>query len=373
MTDYLGSDIPKLGFGLMRLPKIEKDIDIKQLEQMVDLFLEKGFTYFDTAYMYQGSEEAIRKALVERHPRESYQLASKLPAWLAPTKEEAEQMFFTSLKRCGVDYFDFFLLHNVARPRTPFFDRYDTWGFLAKRKEEGLIRHLGFSLHEKAAYLDEILSAHPEMDFVQLQINYADWLSPGIESLACYETARRHNKPIIIMEPVKGGNLMNLPPAAIDAFASLDPQASLASWAIRFAASLEGIITVLSGMSNLAQMQDNISFMVDFKPLSSEELAVIDIVRAEIAKLPSIPCTCCEYCLPACDQKVAITGIFEAMNLHLVYHNERLSKLTYGWNTNGADSRPASACTACGKCEAVCTQHIKIADELKRAREVFEP
>ena len=372
MIDYLGKDIPKLGFGLMRLPRIGNDIDIEQLKKMVDLFLEHGFTYFDTAHGYAGSEAAIGEALVKRHSRDKYQLATKLPAWMAKTKKEAEQMFWTSLERTGVDYFDFYLLHNFGGHRGQSFDDYDIWDFLAKRKEEGLIRHLGFSMHDKASLLDELLTLHPEVEFVQLQINYADWDDPGVEARKCYETARKHEKPIIIMEPVKGGNLMTLPPTAVSNFSSLDPQVSLASWAIRFAASLDGVITVLSGMSNIAQMNDNISFMVDFKPLNEAELAAIDFARNEIAKLPTIPCTSCEYCLPACEQKVAIPGIFTSMNLRLAYNDFDGSRFSYGWSTKGQGLNPASACIECGNCEAVCPQNIPIIDELKKARECFE-
>ena len=373
MDDYLGKDIPKLGFGLMRLPRIDKAIDIEQLERMTGLFLDRGFTYFDTAFGYPDSEEAIGKALVRRHPRDSYQLASKLPAWRVSTKKEAEQMFWTSLERTGADYFDFFLLHNFGGPRTPYFDKYDIWNYLAKRKEEGLIRHLGFSIHDKASQLDDLLTRHPEMDFVQLQINYQDWDSPIHESRKCYETARRHKKPIVVMEPIKGGNLMTLPPAAADAFKALDPDASLASWAIRFAASLEGVITVLSGMSSYAQMEDNTSFMRDFKPLSAEELAVIEYVRGEIVKVPSVPCTSCEYCLPVCKQRIAIPGIFEAVNMHLVFKNTTGAQFAYSWNTSGQGLKPASACIECRDCELACSQSLPIIKELRKARELFEP
>ena len=373
MVDYLGKDIPKLGFGLMRLPHVDGDIDIEQLKQMVDMFLERGFTYFDTAYGYEGSEAAIAEALVQRYPRFSYQLATKLPAWMAKTKKDAEQMFWTSLERTGAEYFDFYLLHNIGGHRTQSFDEYGIWDFLAKRKEEGLIHHLGFSLHDKASLLDEVLTKHPETEFVQLQINYADWDNPFIEAQKCYQTARKHKKPIIVMEPVKGGNLVALPPAAIETLKALDPKASLASWAIRFAASLDDVITVLSGMSDLAQMQDNTSYMVDPKPLNEKELAAIKTVRAEINRLPAIPCTDCRYCLPVCEQKVAIPGIFEAMNLNLVYGNETGSRFSYRWNTSGSDSAPASACIECGNCESACTQGIAIIQELKKARAIFEP
>ena len=264
---YLGQEIRKLGFGLMRLPMIGDEVDIEQTKQMVDLFLSKGFTYFDTAYGYLGgkSEKAVKTALVDRYPRESFQLATKLPAWAgANTAEEAQNMFYTSLERTGAGYFDFYLLHNLGDSRTKAFDRFGIWDFLAEQKKKGLIKHLGFSFHDKADKLDELLTLHPDMEFVQLQINYADWESASIQSRACYEVARKHGKPVIIMEPVKGGSLASLPAPIEKIFKDADPEASLPSWAIRFAASLDGLVTVLSGMSTLEQMQDNLSFMEQF-------------------------------------------------------------------------------------------------------------
>ena len=247
MGKYLGEEIPKLGFALMRLPMKEDAIDLVQTKEMVDKFMEAGFCYFDTAYGYNDgeSEKAAKAALVDRYPREKFLLATKLPAWAgAKSKEEAEQMFYTSLERTGAGYFDFYLLHNLGEERTHFFDDYGIWDFLQERKKEGLIRHLGFSMHDKADVLDEILTAHPEMEFVQLQINYADWEDPSIESRKCYEVARKHGKPVIIMEPVKGGTLANPPEEVAEVFTAADPEASPSSWAIRFAASLEGVITV---------------------------------------------------------------------------------------------------------------------------------
>jgi predicted aldo/keto reductase-like oxidoreductase len=229
MTDYLGKDIPKLGFGLMRLPRIEGVVDIEQVKQMVDLFLEAGFTYFDTAYGYDDSEVSIKEALVDRYPRESYQLATKLPVWRVETREEAEAMFDVQLERTGAGYFDYYLLHNLGAHRTAYFDRFDTWSFLAQKKAEGLIKHLGFSIHGKADELDAILTAHPEMEFVQIQLNYADWESPSTQCRANYEMAMQHNVPIIVMEPVKGGNLVELPDVALQLLTTANPNASTAS------------------------------------------------------------------------------------------------------------------------------------------------
>ena len=370
---YLGENIPKLGFGLMRLPMKGEEVDIEQTKQMVDLFLEKGFTYFDTAFGYLGgkSELAAGEALVKRYPRERFQLATKLPAWAGPkTAEEAKAMLFTSLERTGAGYFDFYLLHNLGGPRTEYFDRFGIWDFLAEQKQKGLIRHLGFSFHDTADVLEDILTKHPDMEFVQLQINYADWESESVQSRKCYEVARRHGKPVIIMEPVKGGSLANLPDAVAKELRAQDPNASLSSWAIRYAASLEGLVTVLSGMSTLQQMQDNVSFMEHFKPLDEAQRAAIARAQRALAESPRVPCTDCKYCTKGCPQQIAIPGVFKAMNTRLVYGNVAGAQGSYNWETR--EGGKASDCIACGQCESVCPQHIEIISELKRAAEWFK-
>ena len=375
MGNYLGEEIPKLGFGLMRLPMKDDAIDIEQTKEMVDKFMEAGFCYFDTAYGYNDgeSEKAAKAALVDRYPRDKFFLATKLPAWAgAKSKEEAEQMFYTSLERTGAGYFDFYLLHNLGEERSHFFDDYGIWDFLQERKKEGLIRHLGFSMHDKAEVLDEILTAHPEMEFVQLQINYADWEDPSIESRKCYEVARKHGKPVIIMEPVKGGTLANPPKEVSEVFAAADPAASPSSWAIRFAASLEGVITVLSGMSNVEQMEDNISYMKEFKPLNSEEQSVVEKARDIFKSFPKVPCTACAYCMKGCPKNIAIYGTFQAVNIYNMYNDLAGAKGKYEWNTSGHGWGKASECIKCGKCEQVCPQHIHIRDELEKAAEVLE-
>lgn len=370
---YLGENIKKLGFGLMRLPMTGENVDIEQTKQMADLFMDNGFSYFDTAYGYIGgkSEEAAKATLVDRYPRESFQLATKLPAWAGPTTaEEAQAMFWTSLKRTGVDYFDFYLLHNLGAGRTEVFDKFGIWDFLAKQKEEGRIRHLGFSLHATAGHLEEALKKHPEMEFVQLQINYSDWENGIIQSKKCYETARKFNKPVIIMEPVKGGALADLPGPVAKILTEADPKASLASWALRYAASLEGIITVLSGMSTLDQMKDNLSYMEHFQPLSQAELAVVEKARQALAEYPQVPCTDCRYCLKDCPQHIAIPGTFKVINDYLIYHNLQTVKYTYGWET--VHLNKASECIKCGQCETVCPQSIPIIEELSKAVKVLE-
>ena len=375
MEQYLGEKIPKLGFGLMRLPMKDNAIDIEQTKAMVDRFLEEGFYYFDTAYGYNNgeSEKAIKKALVDRYPREKFMLATKLPAWAgAKNREEAERMFYTSLERTGAGYFDFYLLHNLGEQRTHFFDDYDIWTFLAEKKKEGLIKHLGFSMHDKAEVLDEILTAHPEMEFVQLQINYADWEDPTIESRKCYEVARKHQKPIIIMEPVKGGTLANPPKEVTEVLRQANPKASPSSWAIRFAASLDGVITVLSGMSNMEQMEDNLSYMKEFQPLTTEEQKTVETAREIFNAFPKVPCKACAYCMKGCPQHIASYGSFQAYNIYSMYGDLGGARNKYTWNADGHGWKKASACIACGKCEKVCPQHISIREELKKVATALE-
>lgn len=315
----LGENIKKLGFGLMRLPMKDEKIDIEQTKVMVDKFLDDGFTYFDTAWAYAGSEDAIRQALVERYPRESYQLATKNAAWInCNTRDEAISQFETSLKQTGAGYFDFYLLHNLGESRTQFFDKFDMWNFVKEKKEEGLIKHIGFSFHSTPEELEEILKAHPEMEFVQLQINYADWENPAIQSRACYEVVRKYGKEVVIMEPVKGGMLATPPQPVVDIFKQADPNTSVASWAIKFAANLEGVITVLSGMSNVEQMEDNLSYMKDFDGLSEDEMKVIKKAQEELSKIDIVPCTVCNYCAKVCPNNIGISGSFTALNQPII-------------------------------------------------------
>ena len=374
MEHYLGKEIPKLGFGLMRLPKNGEEIDVEQTKEMVDLFLEAGFNYFDTSWGYIGSEAAAREALVKRHPRESYLLATKCPAWAAKTKEKAQSMLDKSLERTGAGYFDFYLLHNLGESRSHYFDDYGIWEFLAKKKEEGVIRHLGFSFHDKAEELDKILTAHPEMEFVQLQINYLDWESEWIQARKCYEIAVKHGKPVIVMEPVKGGTLAKVPEEAEKLFRESAPHMSVPSWAIRFAASLDNVMMVLSGMSSLEQLEDNLSYMEHFQPLTEEEKKltgkVADIINAQIA----VPCTGCSYCTEGCPQKIAIPQYFSLYNEDM---RENLEEK--GWTINFTQYEiltgkfgKAKDCVECGQCESVCPQHLPIMEKLKDVSAHFD-
>ena len=365
---YLRENIKKLGFGLMRLPKLEGDvIDIEQTKKMVDLFMDAGFTYFDTAWAYAGSEDAIRQALVERYPREKFQLATKNAAWInCKTREEATAQFDTSLKQTGAGYFDFYLLHNLGETRTRYFDDFGLWDWVQEKKAQGLIKHAGFSFHSTPEELDVILNAHPEMEFVQLQINYADWENPAIQARGCYEVARKHGKPIVIMEPVKGGMLATPPKSVEEILKAAEPESSAASWAIRFAANLEGVITVLSGMSNVEQMQDNLSYMKDFNGLTEKEQETLKKAQEELKKIPLIPCTTCNYCAKVCPMEIGVSGSFTAMNYLTLYGSKDQALHQEEWLVGKHGRKSANECVKCGKCEEVCPQHIKIRDELEK-------
>ena len=360
----------KLGFGLMRLPRIEGSdvIDVEQTKQMVDLFMEAGCTYFDTAWIYPGSEEAMRQALVERYPRESYTIATKNAAWAGcNSREDAIEQFETSLRRTNAGYFDYYLLHNLGQNRTNVFDEFDLWNFAFEMKKQGKIRHVGFSFHSTAEELEEILSKHPEAEFVQLQINYADWENNDVQSRKVYEVARAHGKKVVIMEPVKGGLLADPPGSVKELLKEADPDSSYASWAIRFAASLDGVMAVLSGMSNVDQMKDNLSYMKDFKPLNEAEQAVIEQAREAIEAIPIVPCTSCDYCAKVCPMNIGISGTFKCLNLIKLYGNVQRALNEEVFCVINPGKKRANECIGCGACEAACPQHIKIRDTLSEA------
>ena len=365
MSDYFGKEVSKLGFGLMRLPKKGLHTDVEQVKHMVDLFMEAGFTYFDTAYVYLGSEAAIKKALVDRYPRESFTLATKLNAMMmAPTEKTAKNQFYTSLERTGAGYFDYYLLHAMMEGGYKKYDKFHIWDFVSEQKAKGLVKHMGFSFHAGPGLLDQLLREHPEVDFVQLQINYADWENPSVTARANYEVAREHGKSIVVMEPVKGGTLANPPAAVKKLFEEYHSDMSCASWAIRFAASLDGIITVLSGMSNTSQMEDNLSYMKNFRPLNEDEQKIIQQAQRILGNSSTIPCTACHYCTEGCPKHIPIPEIFSAMNKQL--GNGQMAEAVSDYQKATASGGLASDCISCKQCESVCPQHLKIVDGLKQ-------
>ena len=372
MSEWFGKNVFKLGFGLMRLPKLaDGKIDVPQVSRMVDEFIKAGGTYFDTAFVYDNgeSEKAVKAALVDRYPRDKYTLCTKLCAWMGCSDEKsAKEEFYTSLERTGAGYFDYYLLHALQRNNYKKYDEYHIWDFVKEQKAKGLIKYWGFSFHADPPLLEELLNAHPDVDFIQLQINYADWENPGVASRECYEIARKHGVSITVMEPVKGGALANPVPAVQEIFKKADPDASCASWAIRYVASMEGIITVLSGMSNMAQMEDNLSYMRNFKPLSEAEQAVIEEAQKALSRDKSIPCTACHYCTDGCPMTIPIPEIFAVKN------DEDRHKTWDGGNQKyriaTANRGKASDCIECGQCESACPQHLPIISLLKECRKM---
>lgn len=369
----------KLGFGLMRLPQLGEGfaapVDIEQVKQMVDTFIERGFTYFDTALMYVGaqSESAAKECLVDRHPRDSFTLATKLHSGFFHTVEERDNVFAGQLAKCGVAYFDYYLLHDINSHSIGKFTELGCFEWMIGLKEKGLAKHIGFSLHDGPELLDEVLTAHPEMEFVQLQLNYLDWDSAGIQSRKCYEVAVKHGKPVIVMEPVKGGTLARVPDPVAKLFQTANPEASVSSWAIRFAASLEHVMVVLSGMSNMQQLLDNTSNMQQLQPLTEAERAVIAQAVEEINANIAIPCTGCDYCAEGCPMNIPISRYFSLYNADMQEVKEK------GWTPQGEyydnltkTNGKAGDCLTCGQCEEVCPQHLHIIEHLKTVAAHFE-
>lgn len=368
MSVFTGKEKLKLGFGLMRLPKnADGSIDIEQTVEMTDLFMEAGGTYFDTAFVYPGSEEAIRKALVERYPRDSYTLASKLiiQPGSGITEEEAKQELQTSLERSGAGYFDYYLVHAVQRSNYQKYEEYGIWDYVKELKEQGLVKHYGFSFHGDPALLEELLEKHPDVEFVQLQINYADWENPGVAARRNWEICKEHGKPITVMEPVKGGLLADPIDTVKAVFGAENTGASYASWAIRYVASKDNLLAVLSGMSSVEQMKDNLSFMREFKPLTEHEEEVIAKAVEALNADKSIPCTACHYCTKGCPMGIPIPEIFTVQNRKKGSPEFR-TKREYTIVTQGKGK--ASDCIQCGQCEAACPQHLPIISLLEECR-----
>lgn len=373
--DYLGHDTPKLGFGMMRLPKLEDgSMDLEQICQMVDEFMAAGLTYFDTAYVYDGgdSEVATRKALVERYPRDAFTVTTKANAWLGnPTEKQTKQQLQTSMQRLGVDYLDYYLLHAVQDNNQKTYDDYGLWDWIRGLKEEGIIRRWGFSFHAGPERLDHLLNEYPDIDFIQLQINYVDMDDPGVQARANYEVAKAHGVPFTVMEPVKGGTLAAPPRAVCRLFDEVNPGASYASWAIRYAASMEGVLTVLSGMSTLEQVRDNVSYMRDFRPLSAAEQQAIARAQEILSGVHQIKCTACHYCADGCPMGIPIPDFFKAMNRMLVFENEAEALRRY----RGAAQRTgvdASDCIGCGQCEDACPQGLPIIEYLQEVADALQ-
>lgn len=380
MSNIFGN-AKNLGFGLMRLPvnnpNDDADVDIATLKNMVDLFLERGFTYFDTALMYNGSksEDAIREALVERHPRESFTLTDKLHYAYLHEEADCDRVFEGQRKRTGVEYFDYYLVHDINVESIEVYERLHVFDWIMEKKAAGLVKHIGFSFHDSPQLLDKVLSEHPEMEFVQIQLNYLDYDSPAIKSRECYETAVRHNRPVIIMEPVKGGTLVNVPQVIADRFKSYNPQASTASWAIRFAASHENVRMVLSGMSNMAQLEDNTGYMSDFKPLCEEEKSIIEWASQKLKESTAIPCTGCSYCTGGCPKGIPIPKYFA------LYNGQKREDPngTKGWTPQveyygnlTLNFPKAGECLQCRQCEEICPQHLEITSYLKQVSALFD-
>lgn len=361
----------KLGFGCMRLPLLENgEVDLDQFNEMVDLFLKEGFTYFDTAHGYLDgkSELALKSCLTSRYPRDAYTITNKLTDCYFHSQEEIRPFFLSQLEACGVTYFDYYLMHAQTSDSYAHFQKNHAYETCLEFLKEGKIKHFGISFHDTPELLEQILTEHPEVEFVQIQFNYADYESASVQSKKVYEVAVKHNKKVLVMEPVKGGTLAKLPEEGnriIEALGGGSP----ASYAIRFAASFPSMYMVLSGMSTLEQAKDNISFMKDFKPLNKEEEEAVFKIAAIFNKQGLIPCTGCRYCVAGCPRKILIPNLFSCLNTKEVFHD---------WNANfyysiyTKDNGLASSCLKCGKCEAACPQHLPIRKLLEHVADVFE-
>lgn len=356
------------GFGFMRLPFNGDVVDIELVKNMVDKFLENGLTYFDTAYKYARglSEPALKAALVDRYPRDRYTITTKLSNEFMHSKEEQARVFDEQLERLGCGYFDYYLLHNQGAYNLKKSEMLDSFAFIADKKAKGLVKHIGMSWHDSAELLDKTLTEHPELDVVQLQINYLDWDNESIQSRKCYEVARKHGKPVIVMEPIKGGTLMKLPEEARKLFAGYNPDASPASWALRFAASHEGVMMVLSGMNSMEQMEDNIGFMKDFQPMNEEELALTAKAARIIQESAMIPCTGCRYCTETCPKNIPIPDY-----LSLLQEGHSTTQVVYYFNLAQNHGR-AGDCIECHQCEHHCPQHIEITKHLKEVSKAYD-
>ena len=355
-------------------PKDQSSIDIPQLEKMVDMYVSSGLSYFDTAYMYHSnqSETAIKKALVDRYPRESFRIATKLPIMMIDNPARAEEVFEEQLGKIGVDYFDNYLVHNICSVFLTNLEKSGAFELLKRKKAEGKIRRIGFSFHDGPELLDKVLTDHPEVDFVQLQINYLDWDNPSIGSRRNLEVARAHGVPVIVMEPVKGGILADVPEQVKDMFKAYAPDMSVVSWALRFVMGQEGVETVLSGMSSIEQMKDNLSFCVDFKPMGEEELEIVRKAVETINSKVAVACTGCRYCMKTCPQDIQIADYFQLYNAEMANPSKGWSVPGMYYKNRSRGHGKASDCIGCGNCEMSCPQHLEIIEILKEVAATFE-
>ena len=367
--------MPKLGFGMMRLPVKDGKPDAERVCQMVDAYMAAGLNYFDSAYVYHGgqSEVMVKEAVVKRYPRDSFYVATKLPAWELKCEEDRDRIFQEQMDRTGVDYFDFYLLHSVEDGNGETYDRLKCWEWALEQKAKGRIRHFGFSFHGSPAYLRKLLDAHPEVEFVQIQLNYLDWNSPTVCSGELYSILSERGIPMVIMEPVKGGTLAAIQDELEDRFRAARPHASIASWALRYVGSLPGVMTILSGMSTEEQMQDNIGTFTHFEPLSAEEKALVEEVRDRILEIPQIGCTSCRYCVDGCPMKIAIPDIFRSVNMIRRFpKNTGRPRNGYERMVSDGKSARASECIQCGQCEGVCPQHLPVISLLEEASSMLD-
>lgn len=360
-----------LGFGCMRLPMDGDKIDIEQFKKMVDVFMANGFNYFDTAHIYHDgeSEKAIREAVSSRYPRESFILTDKLTTNCFTKQEDIRPLFKQQLKDSGVDYFDFYLMHSQDAAIYEKFRRCNAYETALEMQKEGKFRHFGISFHDKAEVLEQILKDYPQIEAVQIQFNYLDYGDPAVDSKRVYEVCEKYGKAVIVMEPVKGGNLVNLPEKAQGILDSLNSGMSNASYAIRFAASFPNMFMVLSGMSDLAQINDNMSYMKDFKPLDEKEMQAVNDVRKAFSEINLIPCTACHYCTSGCPMNISIPELFSCYNHKVNFHDWNQG---YYYSQITRDGGKPSECIECGQCEGICPQHLEIIRLLKDVSGEFE-
>ena len=370
----------KLGMGLMRLPLMDENdqtsIDYEEVNKMVDAYMDAGFDYFDTAFVYHEGvgEAAFRKCVVERYPRESFKIATKLPLFVITEESQLEPIFAQQLENCGVEYFDYYMLHNVSGFTENAWKNVDLYSFIQKKKEEGYIKHIGISTHGNAEFLEEILFDHPELEFVLLQINYLDWEDEGIESRKCLEVARKYNKQVMIMEPYKGGFLADVPEEAEKIMKEYNPNRSVVSWAMRFVANLEDVEVVLTGASNLEQLESNIQEFNDADPLNDEEMEIISQVSEIINSNITVDCTKCRYCVDTCPEDIDIAKIFDLYNKHKLLETDEWTQFGNAYlNYSKLDGVGiASDCIECENCIEECPQQINIPEVLKDVAKTFE-